>query len=474
MLKPSTLALALAVPFLLPACSDDPPAPSDVRARISGDLGHVLREGVAAGTGGAAAFHSDAAFGLIERFGGPSTQVYSKRVAPLIAVVNNKFRINSPDDYVSDGSVTTTDTDRLIEELNTKLFTDANHVGDGVYKIPASFVCTSEEGLDAECAQQFDKIQLRVRTAIDDNNLTLALQVGANHDEPLRFSLSHTSLAITVDLDETSQAMTALAGVFGEAPPNASMSGEITSQIDILGTASARLALRFTRPLNIAVAEAGIALDGPDATRFTSAAANVATLTFDGGAGTGSVVVALGTTTVHLPSESSDFETSPAIDLDLAGASMIAMLATGQPLQITHVGLGDHTTTLDVDGQRAVSIDLNPNDGRAFGATISHDDASGFDTITVTPKLDLNVAIDHAVLGDEAPVYDVTRVLLEGSLRGSADADRIEVVSGTFAVSTNPAEFGFTATAGQCVTPTLVDDATTGGTYDLWSAGTCN
>jgi hypothetical protein len=460
MLKASTL-VALTLPFgLVTACADDPPAPADVRTRIADDLGHVLKEGSAAMKGGSEAFPMGAAFGLFERFGGGATTTVSlKRDArsDLMNRVVGRLQLN-PTNPEPEGDAGF-DSDRLVEELNTKLFTDANHVGDGIYVVPASLVCTGVgDVVDAECATEFDKIQLRVRTATDDDRLILAMQVGANHVEPLRFTLSHTSLAATLDLDETSQAMTALAPLFGEAPPNARLAGQITGKLEVLGTANAKVSVTFDRALDIAIADEGLALDSADAIRFTSEAANVASLAFDGGAGTGSVMLGLGATTMHIPADE-----SAAVDLDLAGASLVAMLATNQPLQLTHVGLGERTTTLSVGGQRAMAIDLNPDDGRAFSATIAHDSASGLDTITVTPKLDLNVSIDHAVLGDEAPLFDVTRVLLEGSLRSNGE-DQVQVMSGSFSIATNPAQFGFTATAGQCITDTI----------DSWSVGACN
>ena len=44
---------------------------------------------------------------------------------------------------------------------------------------------------------------------------------------------------------------------------------------------------------------------------------------------------------------------------------------------------------------------------------------------------------------------------------------------GTFAIETNPSSFGFSATAGQCVTSTETDDGT-GRFYDAFTVGACN
>jgi hypothetical protein len=460
--------LLLTLPFGLLACGTDAPSPSEVRGRISDDLGNVLRESEAASEASTTALPIDTAIGLLERFIPAETEL-SKRIAKI-----DVQRLDEPEE---DENIT----EELIEELNTKLFTDANHAGDGIYKVPADYACTEETfeedgsvttSLDAECVVEWEKLQLRVRVADDDGTLTLAIQVGADHDEPLRFALTHTSLAMTLDLDETGQAFSALAPLFGEAAPNASLSGQVTGKLEVLGTQSAKASLTIDRSIAIAFAEAGVALDGPGAFRFSSAAANVAAISFDGVAGTGSVVIDLGETRAHVPGDV-EFD-EPAIDLDLPGASVVAMLAANQPLQLTHIGLGDRRTTMSVDGQPALSIDLNPSDGRAFGAIVSRDASTGLDTIQVSPVLDLQMAVDHAALGEEAPLYDVTRVLVTGSLRSGAESDRIEVVSGGFSITTTPAEFGFSATAGQCVTSTFAEDVATGQFYDQWSAGTCN
>jgi hypothetical protein len=77
------------------------------------------------------------------------------------------------------------------------------------------------------------------------------------------------------------------------------------------------------------------------------------------------------------------------------------------------------------------------------------------------------------VLGDTPPVYDVMRVLLDGSLRGSDASTQVEVATGSFSLATSPAGHGFTASAGQCVTSTDVIDTATGRSYTQYTVGAC-
>src|SRR5262249_888941 len=143
---------------------------------------------------------------------------------------------------------------------------------------------------------------------------------------------------------------------------------------------------------------------------------DVLAIELDGSALAAHADLALGETTVNVS----------GTDLDLAGASGSATLS-GATLPLDHVALGDHTTTTEKDGRAAVGIDLNPDDGRVVAGTIAQ--ASGVVTIAAAPRLDLQHMIDHAVLGDAAPIYDVARVLLVGALTGIAGGNQLEVAT---------------------------------------------
>ncbi len=468
------LALSLLGAGLI-GCDPDAPPPSEVRSRLADDLGHVLREAAAAGEGTASAMPGAASFSVMERALGQGSSSTSFRVArDLVAKLSGTTATRHgllPADPV-DGGI---DTDAIVEELNTTIFTDANHLGDGVYQVPVERFCETTDfdpdgneitTLDPDCVTAYNKIQLRVRVEEDGDELAFAIQLGAGHDEPLLVTLSHTSLALTVDLDDAEAATEALASAFGEDAPNARLQGRFTGRLDILGTAHARVSLTVDRAIAIAVADAGIDLDGTEAVRFATGAGKIAQAELDGTAVTASAELDLRATTLHTPGVD-------GFDLDLPGASITVAGAAGQAIQLTNISLGDRTTTLTKNGALALSIDLNPNDGRALDATITGDDATGTETIMVSPKLDARVAIDHSVFGDTAPVYDVTRVLLTGGLRGSDASDQLEVLGGGFSITTNPATYGFAATAGQCVSSAEVFDSTTYDYYTQWTVGTC-
>ena len=432
------------------ACgSDEPPSPNDVRSAIHDDLHYVLTEGKAATT----------------------KSTTNLPAASLLSMFSQSLVIPAPAEAL-DGM----DPDEITNKIETELFTDANYLGGGLYKVPASLVCmetiynddgTTTEQLDPTCAADLDKIQLRVRVASEDDAIRFFIQVDANHDEPLSILLAHDQLALTLDLDDATDAMIALSAIEGEAPPNADLSGSVTASLKIVAAAHAQVALTFDRAIAIKVADAGISLDSDAATRFTSAAAQVIAVELDGNAPKAKLDLGLGATTAHIPGDSID---PSSRDIVLGGATVNATYQ-GNTLSLDNISLGTTTTQVSVNGQVAQTIDLNATSGRKLNATITADPATGMETLAVSPRFDLQTSVNHALLGEAAPVYDVTRVLLDGSLRGIDG--QVEVASGTFSISTSPAQYGFSASAGQCVTSSESEDPNTFDYYTTYSVGAC-
>ena len=421
---------------LAAACSSDPPSPATVRARLTSDLGNVLHETQNASDGSTAHLPGSATASLL----GVSTTM---------------------------ANVMAGDPDKLIQWLNDHVFTDANYLGDGTYKVPPELVCSTD---DTACAQRLELAQLRVRVEEDDNHaLRFAVQIDPNHDEPLSFLLAHTELAVTLDLDGADHAIISLAELFGEQAPNVDLQGQATADLQILGSAHAKASLSIDRAIMVAVAPQGEPLSGNGAWRFASTAAQVIAIELDGNAPLATLDLGLGETLVHVPGDA----TTKSTDVDLAGLTANAAFAGGNTLTIQHISLGGKTTTIAKDMAVGEMIDLNPNDGRSLQATITADPNSGIETLIVAPRLDLERSIDHAILGDAPPVYDVTRVLLDGALQSTASSSQVRVLTGTLSLATNPAPYGFSATAGQCIAQTQAYDATSAQPYTAYSVGSC-
>ena len=89
-------------------------------------------------------------------------------------------------------------------------------------------------------------------------------------------------------------------------------------------------------------------------------------------------------------------------------------------------------------------------------------------TLSVSPRRVLQLEQSHTRRGDESSELAITRVQLDGSLRADVATSSLEVVSGTSAITTNPAEYEFSATAGRCVS--AADEGLSVGSCELAQA----
>lgn len=465
------LALLLTTASLgLTACGDPPP-PSEVRSRLATDLSYVLREAAAAAEATARAVPGGAALGALDRAlaatGLADDGLALRARAAVAGLARGADRAAArPTDPAG--------TDPLVTLLTERLFTDESYLGDGIYAVPPELVCAESPlaaapAVDPQCAADLAKAELRVRVSGDRDELRFAIQLGADRDEPLTIGLERAAVSLTVDLDDAIRAAAALARAFGEELPNAALSGQLTGRLAITGPARVTATLDVERPIAIALAEAGAPLDGPDAIRLRSAKARVLAIDLDGAAERGSFALGLGATSAHLVAGSGS--SRERLELDLPALRGTAAIAPGEPLRLSGISLGDRAITVKRNGALGLAIELNPEHGRTLAATITAD-PSGRDTIAVSPRLDLRLATDHAVLGDPAPVYDVTRIVVEGTLRADDARDQLEVLAGQLQLVASPASYGVAATAGQCVRSAAAITPA-GQPYTRWTAGAC-
>jgi hypothetical protein len=252
------MRLAYAV-LTLAACGSDV-MPSDVRSRITDDLGNVLRES-------------------------KGTPVPGTALLGFLSIVP-----------------TAIDADASVKFLDERVFSDANFLGDDVYRLPPELLCSDG---DTACATRVTKAGARIRVT-QDSGLRFFIQLDADHDEPIEITLTHDDLTATIDLDDADAAMIAVASALGQSTngaPNAQVSGQIRADLNV-ANGRATASLSFDRPVSIAFADQGAALDGDSAVRITTATGAVA-IDPDG------MHVTLGATTVHVPGE--DLTLSPVI-----------------------------------------------------------------------------------------------------------------------------------------------------------------
>jgi hypothetical protein len=465
---------------MIAGCTDDRTPPVDVHGPITSDLGDLLREANTAIVGTRDVLPAPFALALFERVLGihtPLAEVVHQIAAQLAA---EPARI---------------DVDRTIAYLNDQLFDDASQVGDGLYRILPERVCRpaaspggSGGDLDTACAATFGHLQPRIRTAAmpvtpagasANGGVVFALQLGAAHDEVLTVTLAHTQLAPSLiltslraelDLNLLQGALDGLAGVADATVPRTALSGHLiaTLQGDPTGAA---LSLRIDRPLAIRIAGESGALEAADAVVLSSAASEVPVfgVVLAPASPGGTLHVNLGATVIQLPARAD----GRRFGLDLAGLTAAAALEGYLPLEVVDIGFGGRPAVVTVNGARAQTIDINPSDGHDVNVLVQRDEEIDAEhTLQFNPRLDLRMTADHAALGDAVPLYDTTRVFLDGIVRTTPESNRLEVTSGTYRLETDPAGNGFEAAAGQCVTGV---EANAPGSPPVvqWSVGAC-
>jgi hypothetical protein len=407
------------------AASADPPpttpapASSDLRAAIDSDLGNVIAQTAAAVSSTTANLPGAMSAGTLAQLFGSSSTAMHQLIAPLAG------RLAWPGGGDSSSAMAWLDANVL-----------STPVGDGIYAIPASLVCGASAS--ADCASAVAQAQPRVRVAAaSGGSVQLFVQLGAAHDEPLAIVLTSNELTATIDLDAAGRDL------------GAPFSGTASLDLQVVGSAHVTASLAFGAP--VAVGWGGASL--------TSAAGSPMTIDLDGSRPQIAATFALGATTINVADTT----------LALPGLG-VTVGFDGHALTLDRISLGNTTATLAKAGAQAIAIDLNPNADRTFGAVLSS--TAGVETIAVAPSLEIRQQIDHGVLGDSAPVYDVTDLSLDAALHGSAGSDQVEVEHGTYGIATAPTSYGVTATDARCVLSTP-STTSSGQSYDLLAVATC-
>jgi hypothetical protein len=370
-----------------------------VRARITSDLGNVLHQ-----TGAAAQLAMPGAIAL---------------------------------GYVLPALPAAPDPDATLAWLTDEVFTDADYLGGDVFRFPSESVCKTDGVVDPACVAAIDKAALRIRVDAGDA-LRFYVQLGPDHDEAIEIAVEHTELSITADLDGGGSALIAVAAALGVQVPAAQLAGQITFELDVAGPAHVLAALTVDRPVAVALADQSGALDGDGTVRFAAPAGELVGFDLDAAARTFAGHLDLSGISAHTPGH----------DYAIATATGEAVF-DGTALELSSLAL---SASESVDQHVAATLVVSE-----LAATLAS--TNGRETLTPAPRLELASFVDHGLLADTAPAFDITHLVIDGEVRG--DAAMLAVTTGAFSLATNPAPFGFVASAGECVTA------------DPWALATC-
>lgn len=428
----------------LVACGDSKPTPepTEVRLGLAQSLNATLPEVKAA-------MESDANARV------PTSEL--QRLADMLQPGQSQEVLARVDGLTNKVTSAELDADKLSNLLDNYLFNDANHQGGGVYPISARLACAesydAETGepsatLDPDCEAQIEQLQPKVRVRGDADKLDFTLILGPSKSEPLGLSLSKTEIAVHVDLGETAEIVKDLMAQGGTTPPNVDVDGTIAFGLTVLGPKHVEVRAEIEDALKLAFAPAGVSLSSADAVRFSSEASKVFAWEVDATAEKVSAALDLGTTKLHTPASGTD---EPMIDLDIPAIEATVVVEKDQPVKINGVSLGDRDLTVAANGSRAATISLNADHGRKVDIAVTEPSA-GETQMAFSTAFDLRMDVNQAALGEDPELFQIKRVLLDGATPTiSSSGDVLRVVSGSFAVTTDPAQYSVTATAGQCL-----------------------
>jgi len=215
--------------------------------------------------------------------------------------------------------------------------------------------------------------------------------------------------------------------------------------------------------------------DGGRIAFSTAAKDPLASLEIDAAAREITALFDLGETQLAMPYHMLDPDTlaSGTWKLDWKGLSFTATARDGDDsIRIDNIGLGDDTSTIVLDDTQLLGVDLNADDGRRLGLTLTADPDGGLPIATFDPGMDLVVDVYLKPLADAGDFVDSW--LMDDTYQVSIDGDSpqtqsiapdldtgapgaLRVARGTLTIADDSA--AVVVPAGQCL---LADPVTEG------------
>ncbi len=356
--------------------------------------------------------------------------------------------------------------DEEIEAIIALIFNEQNYEGDGYYRLSAEALCEEDFDTgapDADCVNELNKAEIRVRALLAGDGLDISLAIGPNRAEPLVLELRSDRVSLVIDLAEGKQAIAELARLSGEEVelPEVmegviALSLVVHSEVDVSIEAAVRQAARLEAALPEGqLSFSSAAKDPMFAVRFNGAD-NEVTFSLD-----------VGQTTLSAPwnlIETDSLVSGGVYAMDFGGMSATTTLRENDTsLTISNIGFGDGTTTLKLDDNVLFAMDLNADLNRRFSMTIAPS-ANGAASIALDPGFDLSLAYDLRPLADAGELVEdfllneTYRIAFTGQnptaepfAPDTAGDGGIRITAGTLSISSSAEAAAITVNAGQCL-----------------------
>ncbi|MBA2662088.1 MAG: hypothetical protein H0U74_07305 [Bradymonadaceae bacterium] len=379
-------------------------------------------------------------------------------------------------------------TAEAVSYLSNYIFTQKNvesESGNSVtYLLKGEVVCPAFDNDGPSCINNFKALQIRlVVTSPAAGDVDISVQVGPNRINPVNLEFYRNHLAASPDLAAIRSTILFSAQALNqEAPKLPTMQGRLRLAIARDGDKKASASVAITHAILVA--------DG-DYEFQAAASPNALVVTTDGVAKMVSASAALGAISalfttrddsysyedydengdvIYVDSEGSD---PVAYGVKLGGLSASSIFdATKELLNVTNIGLGSTTSTLDINGKRVLSVDLNKDNGRKFDLSIEK--TGDNPTLTVSPAFDLRLVLKFAQVQDqlrnvaEWALDEVLTINLSGAAKPSVQFldDGIKVLAGKLTLTAATAGLTHVVEANQCLVQEFDSREPTSCIYD--------
>lgn len=375
---------------------------------------------------------------------------------------------------------------QLTEFLKTRIFTEANvelaQPREITYLLKGANVCADMGSDKAQCEDFFDKAQLRiVATSPAPNDFNLKLLVGAAKANPITLELGSSAMAIEADLGAAKASVLTIATALGEDAPELpeTMQGKVRAALNRPGAKKLEATFSVLAALKVAGADFDVqvaptndavklSIDGVAKTvdhQVNWAAINAKFPFWEYEEVVTTVTDENGDTYEEYDSQP---KTKHSVQIALGGINGQALFdAASEAINLKGLGLGDTTSTVSVDGEQIVSVDLNPANGRRVDLNMREEQDSML--LEIAPALDLKVVLAFAKIQDKFTELDVQDWMLGDTLSIKADGanpvrlsmgDQLKVLAGKLTISSSAANITHTVNADQCLLETESQEQT--------------
>ncbi len=348
---------------------------------------------------------------------------------------------------------------------------------------------------NTECIEAVDAAEIRLRvTAPAPGDVDVAILVGPQRFNPASFEFHQDQLAAEIDFAGAKGAVEHIAASLGEDAPELPtvMAGRVRGALKANGPESVTTTFSVLTPVDI---------QHPDFSLQVASSTPASELTIDGANKQLLALSNLGVTDLAFAVESIDFmidefgnETEVVertdYEVHLGGATgQVIFDLNSETVAATGLGLGNGTTTVAVNGQQVLGLDVNPNDGRTFDLGVQ---TAGTDDIqlTVSPLFHLQAAMTFENMADYEgaswTMNDTMTILFDGDANPALiiGENGLEVLRGNLSMGLANEGSLLEVSAGQCLIevgqePTPVDPGTEpvepveSAPFDGLEVGTC-